>query len=108
MCGGPKGMHTVHALGGEPWFVARDVAVVLGYANPNDTISRHCKGVAFHDTPTSSGIQIVRLIPERDVYWLVMCKLNQGEGGVGVPSYFNLQISANQSLFRWRAAQRLP
>ena len=31
---------------GQPWFVGKDVAEVLGYANPADAIAKHCKGVA--------------------------------------------------------------
>lgn len=31
--------------GGNPLFCAKDVATALGYANTNDAISRHCKGV---------------------------------------------------------------
>lgn len=65
---------------GEPWFVARDVAITLGYSNPRDAVARHCKGVAFHDIPTDSGVQQVRLIPERDVYRLVMRSKLPGAG----------------------------
>lgn len=57
---------------GEPMFVARDVALTLGYLNVNDAITRHCKGVVKHDLLTGRGIQAVSLIPERDVYRLVM------------------------------------
>lgn len=60
------------AINGEPWFVARDVASVLGYSNINDAIGRHCKGVVKRDLPTSSGIQSFSVIPERDVYRLIM------------------------------------
>ena len=57
---------------GETWFMASDVCNVLGYANSRDAISRHCRGVAKHDTPTTSGIQEMTIIPERDLYRLVM------------------------------------
>ena len=59
--------------GGEPWFVAKDVADVLGYANGRDAISKHCKAsdtVAIYDG--TSGNPNVTIIPERDVYRLVM------------------------------------
>lgn len=56
----------------EPWFVAVDVAMALGYNNPRDAISRHCRGVAKHDTPTSSGIQSISYINEGDMYRLIM------------------------------------
>ncbi len=64
----------------EPWFVAKDVADLLGYSNVRDAISRHCKGVVKHDTPTSSGIQTMSIISERDVYRLIMrSKLPEAE-----------------------------
>ena len=57
---------------GEPWFVAKDLTSVLGYANSSDAIARHCKGVAKHDTLTEGGVQSLAIIPERDLYRLVM------------------------------------
>lgn len=57
---------------GEPWFVASDVCAVLGYANARAAIAQHCKGVAKHDIPTPGGDQAVSVIPERDLYRLVM------------------------------------
>jgi prophage antirepressor-like protein len=30
-------------IDGDPWFVATDVARVLGYANTRDAIAKHCK-----------------------------------------------------------------
>ena len=40
-------------IDGKPYFVGADVAKALGYNNPRDAVSRHCKGVVKHDTPTS-------------------------------------------------------
>lgn len=57
---------------GRPHFVAIDVANALGYQNPRDAISRHCKGVVKHDTPTSSGMQQMSYINEGDMYRLIM------------------------------------
>lgn len=57
---------------GEPWFVARDVANLLGYRNSRDAIARHCKGGRETRLPSAGGNQVVRLIPERDVYRLIM------------------------------------
>ena len=37
-------------INGKPYFVAKDVANALGYSNPRDAISRHCKGVVKHDS----------------------------------------------------------
>ncbi len=60
---------------GEPWFVAKDVAEVLGYSNPLDAVAKHCKnsisnGFAFCDS--IGRTQKTPIIPERDVYRLVM------------------------------------
>ena len=57
---------------GEPWFVAKDVCDVLGYANARAAVALHCKGVAKYDAPTCGGIQGMTIIPERDVYRLIM------------------------------------
>lgn len=55
-----------------PWFVAKDVAEALGYANPTDAITRHCKGVVKrYPLSTPGGIQEVRILSEPNVYRLV-------------------------------------
>lgn len=61
-------------------FAATDVAKILGYSNPYDAISRHCKGVVKHEgvsqTTNQHGVttnQTVEMsfIPESDLYRLV-------------------------------------
>lgn len=59
-------------IDGKPYFVGADVAKALGYNNPRDAVSRHCKGVVKRDTPTSSGIQSMSYINEGDLYRLIM------------------------------------
>ena len=56
----------------EIWFVATDIASALGYNNPRDAVSRHCRGVVKHDTPTSSGVQSISYINEGDMYRLII------------------------------------
>lgn len=58
----------------EPWFVAKDVCDVLGYANAADAVARHCRGVIVKRdvTDTSGRVQEMTIIPERDVYRLIM------------------------------------
>ncbi|MDO5505673.1 MAG: Bro-N domain-containing protein [Pseudoxanthomonas suwonensis] len=69
---GDRSVRTV-MLDGAPWFVAKDVAELLGYPNAAAAISRHCKGVAKHDPlPTAGGIQQVRVIAEPDVWRLII------------------------------------
>ena len=41
-------------IDGEPWFVGKDVAEALGYVNPSDAITTHCKGVA-NRSPLQTG-----------------------------------------------------
>ena len=57
---------------GEPWFVARDVAVALGYADPADAVQRHCKKVNDSNMGVSPLVPSPKIIPESDVYRLVM------------------------------------
>lgn len=58
---------------GEPWFVAKDVAEVLGYSRPADAVTQHCRGSVKHRLIDSLGrMQNTTIIPERDVYRLIM------------------------------------
>ena len=57
---------------GKPFFVANDVARALGYAEPAKAIRTHCKGVSETDIPTHGGIQTVKIIPEGDIYRLII------------------------------------
>ncbi|MCD8490651.1 MAG: hypothetical protein LRY51_01410, partial [Geovibrio sp.] len=65
---------------GEPWFVAKEVAVALGYTNPQKAIRDHCKGVNETFTPSKGGNQLTKIIPESDLYRLILrSKLPQAE-----------------------------
>ena len=59
---------------GEPWFVGKDVAVALGYANTRKAIADHVddedKGVTKCDT--LGGEQNVTIINESGLYSLVL------------------------------------
>lgn len=58
---------------GEPWFVGKDVATALGYAEPRSAVSKRVevedKGVAEMETP--SGIQKMTIINESGLYSLI-------------------------------------
>lgn len=56
----------------KPYFVAKEIAEILGYSNTRDAIKRHCKGVVKHDIPTEGGKQNMSIIPEGDLYRLIM------------------------------------
>ena len=61
-------------IDGEPWFVGKDVAAVLGYANETDALNTHCRGVAKrYPIPDALGRkQETRLISEPDMLRLVV------------------------------------
>jgi prophage antirepressor-like protein len=65
---------------GEPWFVAKDVAIALGYSNTKQAVIDHCKrakslkalGVANRDPKENQSLDPqTKLIPEPDVYRLI-------------------------------------
>lgn len=59
---------------GEPWFIGKDVAAVLGYSNARDAIRKHVddedKGVANCDT--LGGSQELTIINESGLYSLIL------------------------------------
>ena len=57
---------------GEVWFVANDVVDILGYADVFYALRTHCKGVEKIQLPSDGGEQSTNIIPERDVYRLIM------------------------------------
>jgi len=63
-------------LDGKPMFVARDVALVLGYSNPARSVNDHCKHVEILKTTDSVSLDIpargLQVIPESDLYRLIM------------------------------------
>lgn len=56
----------------KPYFVGKDVATILGYSNPTKAISTHCKGVSKMGMPTNGGNQEMVIIPEGDLYRLII------------------------------------
>lgn len=84
--------------GGEPWFVASDVAKALGYADPSDAIRRHCEKVnkitQQGETPVSVKCPPVNIliIPEEDVYALI----------------FGSELESAQKFRRWICDEVLP
>jgi len=59
-------------IDGKPYFVAGDVAKALGYSNPRKAVLDHCKGVTKRDILTTGGKQEVSVLPESDVYRLIV------------------------------------
>ena len=90
--------HSVRVLdiNDEPMFVAKDVAVILGYTNPQKAVRDHCKtrtplgGIGVNDSVPLDPQTII--IPERDVYRLVM----------------RSKLPAAESFEEWVVAEVLP
>lgn len=61
-------------IDGKEWFGATQVALALGYANPHDAISKHCRqeGVAFREVLTNGGVQQMKFIDEGNLYRLIV------------------------------------
>ena len=57
---------------GEPWFIAKDIAEALGYANTSKAINTHCRAINTCHTEMGGQVRAVQIIPERDMYRLVM------------------------------------
>lgn len=69
----PKfGQLSVIIINGKEMFKAKDCAMMLGYKDTINAIKQHCKGVVKHHLPTKGGIQEVSLIPEGDVWRLII------------------------------------
>ena len=81
-------------IDGEPWFVGKDVAEILGYAIPRKAIRDHVddedKGVLKWNTP--GGPQDLTIINESGVYSLV----------------FSSTLPAAKSFKRWVTSEILP
>jgi prophage antirepressor-like protein len=61
------------ALERKPWFVGKDIAIVLGYQNPTKAMNDHCRGVTkrYPIVDSLGRIQNVRIINEPNVYRLI-------------------------------------
>lgn len=52
--------------------VGNDVAKILEYARPHEAITAHCKGAVSYRILTEGGCQTVKIIPEGDIYRLIV------------------------------------
>lgn len=62
-------------VNGEPYFVALDIAKVLGYKREREAIKQHCRYAVKHGIPHPQNNQKtleVSVIPESDVYRLII------------------------------------
>jgi len=56
---------------GNDWYVAKEVAPALGYADPGRAIREHCKGAGEMPLPSPGGPQLTKIISSGDVFALV-------------------------------------
>lgn len=63
----------ITVIEGKEWFGATQTAKALGYSNPHDAVSKHCRkeGVAFHEVLTNGGLQQLKFINEGNLYRLI-------------------------------------
>lgn len=62
-------------IGGEPWFVGKDVAEVLGYSNTRDALAKHIDGEDKGDVAIRDSIgreQSTTIINESGLYSLIL------------------------------------
>ena len=61
-------------INGEPWFVGKDIADALGYADSTTAMRSHCRGVQkLHPIPDTLGrMQETRLMAEPDMLRLIV------------------------------------
>lgn len=59
-------------IDGKPYFYGVDIATALEYSRPSKAVSDHCKGILTQDTIKNSGGYEEKLIPEGDIYRLVV------------------------------------
>lgn len=62
---------------GKPYVVAIDVAKGLEYSLPHKAVRDHCRGVLTWNIPTKSGNQDMLIIPEGDIYRLIVKAASQ-------------------------------
>lgn len=62
-------------INGEPWFVGKDIAEVLGYAKTRNAIAKHVDGEDKKDAPIQGvlgGTQNMTIINESGLYSLIL------------------------------------
>lgn len=64
---------------GKIYFVGNDIAKALDYARPYEAVSAHCKGAVSYRIPTNGGEQEAKVIPEGDIYRLIVKAADQSK-----------------------------
>lgn len=66
-------------IGEKSYFVGNDVAKALEYVRPYEAVSAHCKGAVSYRVPTNGGSQEMKIIPEGDIYRLIVKAADQSK-----------------------------
>ena len=66
-------------INGKPYAVGIDVAKALGYAIPHKAVRDNCKGVLTWNILTNGGEQEALIIPEGDIYRLIIKAADQSK-----------------------------
>lgn len=66
-------------IDGKTFAVGNDVAKSLGYARPYEAVTTHCKGAVTYRVLTEGGEQEVKVIPEGDIYRLIVKAADQSK-----------------------------
>lgn len=64
---------------GKPHAVGNNVAGMLEYARPHEAVTAHCKGAVTCRLLTEGGMQDVKIIPEGDIYRLIVKAADQSK-----------------------------
>ena len=67
---------------GKPYAVGVDVAKALEYAKPSQAVIDHCKGIRKLGIPSAGGVQETNVIPEGDIYRLIVKAADQSKNPV--------------------------
>lgn len=87
-------------VNGKVYAVGVDIARALEYANPSKAVIQHCKGITKLGIPSEGGIQETNVIPEGDIYRLIVKAADQSK---------NLNIKAKAERFEsWIFDEVLP
>lgn len=66
-------------IDGQPYVVGVDVARMLEYAKLSQAVIDHCKGIRKTGIPSSGGIQETNVIPEGDIFRLIVKAADQSK-----------------------------
>lgn len=76
------GQVRIIVVNGKEYAVGNDIAKALEYAEPHKAIASHCKGGITYPILTNGGTQETKIIPEGDIYRLIVKAADQSKNPV--------------------------